>query len=129
MANLTVKFLCLIMAALALSNPVASWAASPEDTVHSVPCTTRVSPPIDQVKPASSLTGAESVSLLYLLPIPLAASDSATTGFVVPLSGETIERMDADELQIRISATEKLIADLTSQMPPALARQVTDCTE
>lgn len=118
------------MAAIALLSSGAALAADSAEKATTVarcasPATNRHSPS----QAANVATGAESLPRLYFLPTPLGASDAAPAGLVVPLTAEAIERMDADELQMRIAATEKLIADLTAQMPPVTVDQDTDCTE
>ena len=130
MANFTVKLVCISMAALALVSPVASWASGgAEASTRISPCTAPAAIRTGPAQEGNVETEAQSLARLYLLPIPMAALDTVPAGLVVPLSAQEIERMDADELQVRITATEKLIADLTAQMPPAAVRQPAGCFE
>lgn len=118
------------MATIALASPATTLAAdSAEAAARVSPCATSAMPSNSALRPRIVETEAQSLSRLYFLPVPLAAVDAVPTGLVVPLSAEAIERMDADELQMQIAATEKLIAALTAQMPQAPAYLTSDCRE
>lgn len=130
MANFSVKFGLISMAAIALLSSGSALAADGTEKAASVSrCASSTTLRHSPSQAANVATGAESLPHLYFLPTPLGASDAAPVGLVVPLTAEAIDRMDADELQMRIAATEKLIADLTAQMPPATDHQATDCAE